>query len=131
MADHISGEWVNQHGSVVTLELAPDGGLSGTFAAGAGFPSKKPVKVTGLCRADLVSFCADFHEHGSLTAWTGHIVDRDGGPTLELGWQMAVHVDESGTWKGLWTGHDQFTRTASRGPPLKSGHRPSHPTGRR
>jgi hypothetical protein len=109
------GSWYNEHGSKMTLEIAPDGQLEGTFesALGLAAPGER-FPVAGFASGDLVAFTVNFGKYLSLTSWVGYrAVEDDGDEVLRTTWQMAVSppaakMDER--WKGTWTGTNLFRR---------------------
>ena len=109
------GTWHNQHGSEVHIDVDAEGRLHGTMAVGDGSARTQSFPLSGFVRGDLIAFAVDFGRHGSVTAWTGHIVDSDGsGARIETLWHMATLVphpqrsDER--WKSVWAGADEFRR---------------------
>ena len=109
------GTWYNEHGSKMTLEIASDGQVIGTFesAVGLAAPGER-FPVTGFATGDLVAFTVNFGRYLSLTTWVGYrAVEDDGEEVLRTTWQMAVSppaakIDER--WKGTWTGPNLFRR---------------------
>jgi hypothetical protein len=110
----LNGTWHNQHGSQVDLELDSEGRVHGMMTVGDGLARSKAFPLVGFVRGDLIGFTVDFGRHGSVTSWTGHIYDEEGGPPrIEALWHMATLVPHPGKaderWKSVWTGADQFT----------------------
>lgn len=112
MTQSISGIWHNQHGSTIRIEVSPDGRILGTFKSGTGLAKHGDERrVLGFLSGDLITFCVDFGEFDSMTAWVGHIVVQDGERCLDTQWQMAVALprrESAERWKGIWTGTDVF-----------------------
>jgi hypothetical protein len=109
------GTWHNQHGSEIQITVDPDGRVHGTMAVSDGTARAQSFPLAGFARGDLIAFCVDFGRHGSVTSWTGHLVDPDGPEArIESLWHMATLVphpqrrDER--WKSVWTGADDFRR---------------------
>ncbi len=116
MKRHLTGTWHNQNGSELDLVVSPDGRISGRFRSATGLAARGAAEceVTGYVAGDLVTFAANFGEHDSLTAWTGHLVVEGGETRIQTQWHMTVAVpgkpDERELWKGIWTGADTFRR---------------------
>lgn len=112
MTDDISGIWHNQHGSTIRIEVTADGRISGAFKSGIGLAKDAgECKVSGFVSGNLVTFCADFGQFDSMTAWVGHIVNENGERRLDTQWQMSVALPRRGSeeiWKGIWIGSDVF-----------------------
>lgn len=131
MQPDIQGIWFNEHGSLLDLRVSEQGDLTGTFRSATGLPKgTEDVSVTGFTSGHLVSFVANFGLHGSLTAWTGHVVGEGSDSLMELSWHMSValpgreRVEE--LWRGVWTGTDVFRRQRPKPQPSPS-RLPSHP----
>lgn len=119
MKRNLAGTWHNQHGSELDLEISPDGKISGKFRSGTGLAKgARECDVIGFVGGDLITFCANFAEYDSLTAWAGHVVVESGETRLETQWQMSVALPARGAaeqlWKGTWTGCDVFRRGAAK-----------------
>jgi hypothetical protein len=112
---NITGTWYNQHGSTLELEVDEGGRLAGEFRSHTGLAKPSdPCLVTGYAAGDIVAFVVDFSRFGSLTTWAGHRLQEDGAEIIRACWQLAVrlsmkHADEE-TWRGVWTGEDEFRR---------------------
>lgn len=132
MKPHIEGVWYNQHGSKLELVTDEAGAIRGTFSSASGLAAKEYAgqPVSGFWSNALVAFACNFGKFGSLTAWTGHLVDEHGAPCIETQWQMAVtlpaprHVDD--LWRGTWTGSDVFRREPPESARISTTF-PSHP----
>jgi hypothetical protein len=130
MQRSLTGTWHNQHGSVLALEISPDGRVSGHFRSGTGLArGEGDFPVTGVASGDLIAFCVSFGKFDSITAWAGHVVSAAGEMRLETQWQMTVALPRRGSsevWKGIWTGSDVFRRGAPELATIPSK-LPSHP----
>ena len=123
------GTWYNEHGSELKLSVL-EGQISGTFTSAIGL-HKGPHEslVTGYYAQDLLAFVADFGRFGSLTAWTGHVIEENGETLIDCQWQMTVALPSPGQaeelFRGTWVGSDVFRRSK---PERRSVARvPSHP----
>ncbi len=109
------GTWFNEHGSKMTVEIAADGQVTGTFesAVGLAAPGER-FPVTGYATGDLVAFTVNFGRYLSLTTWVGYrAFEDDGEEVLRTTWQMAVSPPAqkiAERWKGTWTGSNLFRR---------------------
>jgi hypothetical protein len=111
----IVGSWFNQHGSELRIENIDEGRITGRFDSPTGLGQEAhPGRVSGFVSGTLVSIVADFGKFGSMTAWSGHLVNEDRELVLETQWQMAVLLPHpkraSDLWRGTWVGSDTFRR---------------------
>lgn len=67
------GRWVNQAGSVMTLEVGEDGRLEGTYATALGCRPGVEQPLVGSCSGHAVTFSVLFVGCGSTTAWAGTV----------------------------------------------------------
>ena len=130
MNANLSGIWHNQHGSEVELAVAADGRITGKFRSSTGLAKgAHECDLVGFASGDLVSFCADFGEFDSLTAWVGHLVVDSDEQKIETQWQMTVALPTRSSgevWKGTWVGSDVF-RPGRGSIEKKPPKLPSHP----
>lgn len=128
MAD-LSGEWHNQHGSRMRLEIAPDGAVSGTFTSALGLSKDQTFRLTGFAAGEVLAFVVDFGKYRTLTAWTGQCC-TGGGEAIRAMWHMSVSPPpgeaERVRWRGTWTGEDVFRREPAT-QAASPGRMPSHP----
>lgn len=127
----LQGDWHNQHGSVLHLEVGPGGKLSGTFRTAVGVASHdEKFPLVGFVTENRIAFCVHFGKEGSLTSWVGHWRGEGGGGEIDALWHMAVRVTDPDAardpWRATWTGADTFRRGV---PPVasKSSLLPSSP----
>lgn len=118
MTSKLEGVWYNQHGSKLELSAQEGGVLRGTFSSASGLAAKeyKGQPISGYWSNHLVAFVCNFGKFGSLTAWTGHLVEEHDARCIETQWQMAVTLpapeQPDDLWRGTWTGSDVFRREA-------------------
>ena len=74
------GRWVNQAGSVMTLEVKEDGRLTGTYATALGCRPGVEQPLVGSCSGHGVTFSVLFVGCGSTTAWAGTVEVSAEGP---------------------------------------------------
>ena len=129
-----SGKWHNQHGSEMTLTVAPDGKVTGTFHTGVGSPSPpEGFPLVGFVCGDLIAFSVNFGKYQSVTAWTGQHTIEDGVEAIESMWHLAINIEERAEKDWLWSGIRSGADTFHRGPgpgTRRSKLAPSHPLGR-
>lgn len=110
-----SGHWENQLGS--TMELTVSGsGVTGTYTSVSsatgdkGGPITGPVK--GYTAGDRIAFMVLWPK-GSMTAWTGQLVDVDGELRLKTLWHLVTEIPDASEPKFLWmstfAGADDFS----------------------
>lgn len=107
------GRWKNQMGSFMDLSVTGSdvtGSYTSASSSGGG-----PVTGTlkGNAVGDLICFIVAW-PGGSMTAWTGQLVDDDVAPRIKTLWHLVTDVPDAGEPARLWTstfaGADEFTR---------------------
>lgn len=115
-ATDFSGHWVNQMKS--TMELTITGSdVTGTYesSTSAVDPTGGSIKgaLKGYIAGDLISFTV-LWPHGSITAWTGQMVDDKTAPRIKTLWHLVTEIpdadEEKQLWKSTFAGADDFTR---------------------
>lgn len=119
----LTGDWVNQNGSTLTLTDAGDGRLAGTFCSRKGrAASGKFYPVTGVQSGELVTFSivwqdddADLH---AITSFSGRYVHRPV-EAIHTVWVLSRQFEDeaqqkpTGAWNAFLTNADVFTRPPS------------------
>ncbi|MBC5768725.1 avidin/streptavidin family protein [Ramlibacter albus] len=107
------GKWENQIGSEMTLAVTGTdvtGSYTSASSSGGG-PVTGALK--GNVSGDLISFLV-LWPGGSMTAWTGQLVDDQTAPRIKTLWNLVTDVPDPEEPKRLWTstftGADEFTR---------------------
>ena len=101
----LSGHWRNGLGSEMTLVVASDGAVSGTYRTGVGLPSPaEDFPLRGYAERDLVAFVVNFGRYGSLAGWVGQHTVAGGKERIETLWHLARDVPEADEPAGLWAG---------------------------
>jgi Avidin family len=89
------GQWIADDGSIVALQFAPGGLVTGTFishtpgfaCAGTAFP------VTGWALSEVVTFSVawnnDFQNCNAVTNWTGYSLEEPDGVHIATNWSLA------------------------------------------
>jgi hypothetical protein len=108
-----NGRWRNELGSEMTLHV-DDGIASGTYRTQVGRPDEhEEFRLAGIVRRDMIAWTVDFGAHGSLTAWTGRLVDGDDPHLLTL-WHLVRDEDDAGEplspWSSTLAGSAAFRR---------------------
>lgn len=109
------GRWKNQMGS--TMDLAVSGnditGSYTTATSGLGDGGQLTGALKGYAAGDLISFVV-LWPGGSLTAWTGQLINDDSAPVIRTLWHLVTDVPDAAEPKQLWTstfsGADEFSR---------------------
>ena len=111
------GVWHNQHKSILNLDVAEDGRVTGTFQPGlACAENVREFPVVGYAENGVIGFVVAFPGFASITSWTGQLanISEDGyAETLHSSWHMAIDVGnkaEKQLWKAMVTGSDSFVR---------------------
>lgn len=116
----VTGQWVNQNGSMLELRDAGNGMLTGSFCSRKGrAASGKAYRLTGVVSGELVSFHvvwrdddADLH---AITSFSGRYVH---GPeeAIHAVWVLSRQFEDeaqekpTGAWNAFLTNADVFTR---------------------
>ncbi len=108
----LSGSWHNEHGSELTIEVAPTGRVVGHFRTGVGLGKEESFDVVGCAADELIAFTVCFGRRGAITSWVGHFLAAE--QRIEALWHMTVAMPHPGRadelWKGVWSGADVFER---------------------
>ncbi|XP_051901159.1 avidin-like [Pristis pectinata] len=116
VAPNLAGCWTNQLGSTVSIEVAEDGTLRGTYTS--------QVSSTGdQVKGDLIGYQQMFNQptfgfavkwttesvRGSVTVWTGQMFNTHGHQTLMTMWLLRNNTETIGNnWSATRTGQDVF-----------------------
>ncbi len=111
----IEGIWHNQHKSQIELSCGLEGQLTGVFKTQSPQGNLEEFELTGYCNKDVVTFCVNFANHGSVTAWVGQLVTEHKVPVLKTLWHMSMEMgkyecDDNRSWKSILSGADTFYR---------------------
>jgi len=108
------GKWQNQMESVMELHVAGSD-LIGTYVsktsavAGGGTVTGT---IKGWTAGDLLSFSV-LWPGGSITSWTGQLVN-EGGAKIRTLWQLVTDIPDASEadrlWQSTFAGADTFTR---------------------
>lgn len=112
---NFDGTWTNQMGSTMVLQVNGTDVIgsytSRTSAQAGGGSVTGPVK--GNAKGDLVSFLV-LWPSGSMTAWTGQMVDENGTEKIRTLWNLVTEIPNQQEpdyfWKSTFAGADEFTR---------------------
>jgi hypothetical protein len=101
----LNGRWKNGLGSEMTLSVAPNGAVTGTYRTGVGLPSpSEEFPLTGYVERDLLAFVVNFGRYGSLAGWVGQHTVAGGKERIETLWHLARDVPEAEETTALWAG---------------------------
>jgi hypothetical protein len=93
------------NGSIVTGTYNSASSAAGGSVQGA---------VTGVTVGDLIALTVLWTQSGSITSWTGQLIEEGGAPRLRTLWHLITNVpneQEPGKfWMSTWAGADEFTR---------------------
>ncbi len=115
MSANFTGNWYNQHGSQMTLQVDTAGAVRGTYQTGVGLAAPdERFSLLGFASDDLIAFTVNFGAHGCLTSWAGQHTRDDSGERLETMWYLARNIADADEpqrlWGGIWSGADVFRR---------------------
>jgi len=108
------GNWCNQLGSVLSLEVDQLGTITGEYRSGTGPLAGRPYPLHGSCDPRpttfpmALGFVVDWREVHGATAWVGHFFPED--DVIRMTWIMATETDAEDDWKSTMVGHDVFHR---------------------
>ena len=114
MAIDVSGRWRNDVGS--EIDLRHEGGvLRGAYRTAVGRPDESEgFPIAGVVNDDMLAMTVDFGEHGSVGAWTGRVVDGEGGVALHTLWHLVRNRSDDGEplppWSSTLAGAAVFRR---------------------
>lgn len=108
----IAGLWHNQHKSEIDFSQSTNGQITGVFKTHTP-DGHHEYQLTGYAHDDVIAFCVNFTEHGSVTAWVGQIFQEKGTSVLNTLWHMSVEMGKMQTrdersWKSILSGSDKF-----------------------
>ena len=115
----ITGTWINQNGSTLTIESEDSGILSGTFASTKGRAAKeRSYPLNGVRNRNLVSFAISFEEPDqnlhAITTFAGRLVPGEL-PQIHTMWILAREYEDADptkptqVWNTFLTNSDVFT----------------------
>ena len=110
----LSGTWVNQLGSHLTLRVEGDGVLRGDYRSGMGPLAGRSHPLQGLYDAPaegapvLLSFVVDWTEAHCVTAWSGLCLPSK--DEIHTTWLMTSETPPGEEWRATVIGHDVFRR---------------------
>lgn len=113
-APDFSGRWINQMASVMDLTINGNV-VSGTYysASSSGGP---PVSgaIAGVTVDDLIAFTVLWTQSGSITSWTGQLIEQNGVEKIRTLWHLVTNVpdddEDDKFWMSTWAGADEFVR---------------------
>ncbi len=109
-----SGLWKNELGSEMQVTVK-NGEVRGSYSTAVGeAPEERTFDLCGFVKGDLIVFCVNFGEFGSLATWAGqHAVEGGREEILSL-WHLARAPRDGHEPKDLWstmlTGSNTFYR---------------------
>ena len=126
MSSELSGAWVNQNGSVLHVQIADSGEVTGWFESRKGRAARgQRYAVVGRANGELLSFLVDFRTDdlnlGSITSFSGrHARDADGNAQLHTVWVLARGFEDAERtrptqpWNSFLVNSDVFRRQTPR-----------------
>lgn len=109
-----NGRWRNQMASF--MDLAVSGStVTGTYnSSSSAAGGSVHGAVTGVTVGDLISLTVLWTQSGSITSWTGQLIDERGAPKLRTLWHLVTNIPDAQEpgkfWMSTWAGADEFVR---------------------
>ena len=113
---NFEGKWKNRLDSEMELFVDPSGDLLGKYRTGVGRPTPgEEFDLKGFVSGDLLVFCVNFGQYGSLTSWAGqHTRDPNGNEVIYTLWHLARNVKDADEpdelWAGILAGANEYRR---------------------
>ncbi|MDB5691940.1 MAG: avidin family protein [Alphaproteobacteria bacterium] len=109
-----SGRWRNQMASFMDLSVNGSN-VTGTYnSAASATGGSVQGAVIGVTVGDLIALTVLWTQSGSITSWTGQLIDDSSAPKLRTLWHLVTNVpddQEPGEfWMSTWAGADEFVR---------------------
>jgi hypothetical protein len=110
-----NGDWTNELGSCMNLNVAADGSVAGSYRTAVGSPAaNEDFPLVGFASGDLISFTVNFGKYGSLTSWVGQHTQENNRFVIKTLWLLAKNITDIDEPKNLWgavlTGYNNFVR---------------------
>ena len=114
---NFNGTWENRLDSEMELTVDTDGDVIGKYRTGVGAPTPtEEFDLKGFVSGDLIVFCVNFGNYGSLTSWAGqHTRDDNGNEAIYTLWHLAKNIPDldepDDLWSGILAGANEYRRT--------------------
>ena len=113
---NLVGKWVNELGSVMTVDKFKNGSFSGTYESTvSGGGGSVSGTLSGVVAGDTIGFCVNWEPtYSSVTSWSGKLLATpQGDPYIYTLWQLSQGVDDAADWwQSFLAGSDTFWRQA-------------------
>ncbi len=113
----LSGDWVNQNGSVLCIGPVDEGGFSGTFMSAKGRAARgKRYPVSGVVNGKLVAFAVDFRTGDEDLSSISNFTGRVEGEVMHTLWVLARQFEDAARtkptqpWNTFLVNADRFER---------------------
>jgi hypothetical protein len=113
-APNFNGRWRNQMSSFMDLVVS-NSTVTGTYnsSSSTGGGTVQGA-VTGVTVGDLIAFTVLWTQSGSITSWTGQLIEEGGAPKLRTLWHLITNIPDANEadkfWMSTWAGADEFVR---------------------
>lgn len=109
-----NGRWRNQMASFMDLTVQGST-VTGTYnSASSSGGGAVQGAITGVTVGDLIAFNVLWSASGSITAWTGQLIEEGGVVKLRTLWHLVTNVPDAQEplkfWMSTFAGADEFTR---------------------
>jgi hypothetical protein len=113
-APDLSGDWVNELGSVMTIADVTSGLITGSYRSSVSQDSDPAAgRLTGIVAGDTLGFAVSWAPRfAAVTAWSGKLLAGPGGePHIYAVWQLSGPMrNPASWWESFLTGADLFSR---------------------
>jgi len=122
-----AGTWINQYESVMVLNVAATGVVTGTYESKVPV-SLPPLPLHGCVYGDLITFYVKWKDsaqgidYKSITSWVGQLApDQDGNEIIQTLWHLVQDIpdadEEEYIYRQVLNGSDWFYPEGSAPPP--------------
>ena len=111
---NFTGRWRNQMNSFMDLAITGSSvtGLYNSASSSGGAPVQGVIN--GVTIGDLIAFTVLWLPSGSITSWTGQLVEEGGVQTIRTLWHLVTNIPDDNEddkfWMSTWAGADEFVR---------------------
>ncbi|KAJ3859816.1 streptavidin v2 precursor [Lentinula novae-zelandiae] len=120
IGSQLSGNWINELGSTMTLIADQNGGLSGQYNSAVGNATDLynltgrfdilPPSDAGISVGWVVTYNNELRNAHSTATWSGQCFNNSGGETILTQWLLTTSSAQADVWESTLVGHDKFTR---------------------
>ncbi|KAJ4466186.1 Avidin/streptavidin, partial [Lentinula lateritia] len=119
IGSQLSGNWINELGSTVTLIADQDSGLSGQYNSTVGNATDfynltgrfdmLPPSDSDISVGWVVTYNNELRNTHSTATWSGQYFNNSGGEMILTQWLLTTSSTQADVWESTLVGHDEFT----------------------